>query len=89
MVSLILSEVFNVIEVLVGVIQASVIWVTSPSFVRALKVAEKVQILWEFFRRDIVLVLSPLLLYFLIEGVLFTSAAYLLRQWHAVIDPAF
>jgi hypothetical protein len=35
------------------------------------------------------LVLSPLLLYFLIEGVLFASAAYLLCQWHEVIDSAF
>jgi hypothetical protein len=65
------------------------IWVTSPSFVRALKVTEKVQILCEFFHRDIVLVVSPLLLYFLIEGVLFASAAYRLCQWHEVIDPAF
>jgi len=60
-----------------------------PNFVRSLKVTEKVPVLCEFFRQNIVLVLSPLLLYFFIESVLFAPAAYLPCQWHEIIDPAF
>jgi hypothetical protein len=49
-VSLIFSEIFNVSEVLVVAVKVSLIGVTSPGFGRALKVAEKVQIVGEFFR---------------------------------------
>jgi hypothetical protein len=81
-VSFISTEIFNVCEVLVVIIGVSLIGVTSPGLVRVLKVAEKVQILGEFFRRDLILVLLPLVLYFLIEGILSASAAYLLLQWY-------
>ncbi len=57
--------------------------------VRALKGPEKVPILCEFFRLDIVLILLPLLFYLLIEGILSTSAVYFLFQGHESIDPAF
>jgi hypothetical protein len=82
-------EVFYVIEVLMGVMESSVMGVISLGFVWALKVAEKVQIECEFLCRDIILVLSPLLLYFLVEGVFVAPAAYPLGQWPEVIDPAF
>ncbi len=55
--------------------------VTSPGLIWVPQVAEKVQIEGEFFRRDFILVLLPLMLYFLIEGVLAASAAHLLPQW--------
>jgi hypothetical protein len=80
-VSFIFTEICSISEVLVVAVEVSLIGVTSPGFVRALKVAEKVEILGEFFCRDLVLTLSPLLLYLLIEGILSASAAYLLLQW--------
>jgi hypothetical protein len=82
LVSLIFTEIFSISEVLVVPVEVSLIGVTSPGFVRALKVAEKVQILGEFFCRDFILTLSPLLLNFLIEGIFSASAAYLLLQWY-------
>jgi hypothetical protein len=58
-VSVALREVFYVIEALVGFIEASMILIVSLCFrfVRALKVAEKVQTVCEFLCRDIVSVL--------------------------------
>jgi hypothetical protein len=81
-VSLIFSEIFNISEVLMVAVEVSLIGVTSPGFVRILKIAEKVQILGKFFRLDFILILSPLLLYFLIEGIFPASAAYFLLQWY-------
>jgi hypothetical protein len=83
------SEIFIVGEVLVGVIEVIVVRVASLSCVQALKVAEKIPILCEFFCRDIILILLPLLLYLLIEGILTALTAYFLSQRHEVIDPAF
>jgi hypothetical protein len=77
-VSFIFTEIFLVSEVLVVIIGASPIGVTSPGLVWVLQVAEKVQILGEFLRRNFILVLLPLVLYFLIEGILAALAAYLL-----------
>ncbi len=80
-VSFISTEIFLVSEVFVDIVCVFPIGVTSPGLVWVLQVAEKVQILGEFFRRDFILVLLPLMLYFLIEGFLAALAANLLPQW--------
>jgi hypothetical protein len=81
-VSFIFTEIFSVSEVLVVAVEVSLIIVPHPGFVRALKAAEKVQIFGEFFCWALILTLSPLLLYFPIEGIFSASAAYLLPQWY-------
>jgi len=75
------TEIFLVSEVVVVIICIFPTGVTIPGLVWVLQVAEKVQILGKFFRRDFILALLPLILYFLIEGILAASAAYLLPQW--------
>jgi hypothetical protein len=80
-VSFISTEIFLVSEVVVVIVCIFLTGVTGPGLVRVSQVADKVQILGEFFRRDFILVLLPLMLYFLIEGILAALAAYLLPQW--------
>ncbi len=85
-ISVIFHEIFDVVEVLVDVIEVIVIrsW-----FCRVLEFAQKVPLLREFFCGGIVSTLLPLLLYFLIEGIFFASAVYFLFQRHEIVDPAF
>jgi hypothetical protein len=85
-IGVIFHEVFDVIEVLVGFIEAIVIRVR---FGRALEFAQEIPILYEFFRGGIMSTLLPLLLYLLIEGIFFASAVYFLFQLHEIVDLAF
>jgi hypothetical protein len=53
---------------------------------RFLMFAEKIQSVDKIFLRDFMLILSPLLFYFGIEGVFSASTAYFLPRWCQVID---
>jgi hypothetical protein len=60
-----------------------------PGFGRVLEVAERVPMEGKFIRREVVLILSPLLFHFLVKDLYFASTVYFLPQWHESIDAAF
>jgi len=83
------SGILYVSEVFVVAVKVSLIVVKRLGPGRVLEVAEEIPSVDEFFFGDFILILSPLLLYFLIKSVLSVSTAYLLFHWYQFIDPAF